>query len=232
MKKPIVPPSFLKQIAKKLKREKSLSHSHALNEAARQQGFSNYKNYLNAWKVDREQSKFDKEKLLKDISSEMDISKKALLAISFLQKFKTPFEEALRVLKQFESSEEALQSVCRCLNLKNEIQKSMLSYFIESKSDIQALPLKEHFVANKVFVEDLEYKIDRDDLVVYGSYNLAFKFEYEVPEENKNDSHFNREPMFGEFVMTIDKNMKMVMENPSIGEEVDGQLFMGSFKLG
>src|ERR1700690_4158220 len=177
MKKSFVAPSFLKQIARKLKREKSLSQSQPLDEAARLYCFSNYKNYLNDLKANREQSKFNKENLLKDISSEMDISKKVLLAISFLQKFKTPFQDSLRVLKQFESSEEALQSVCRCLNLKDEIQKSMLSYFIESKSDIQALPLKEHFIAKEVFVEDLEFKIDGDVLVVFGSYNLAFKFE-------------------------------------------------------
>jgi len=175
---------------------------------------------------------FDRKELLKDISSEIDIPKKMRLAISFLQKYKVPFRDSFSILGQFEHSEEALQAVGNCLCLEDDIQKFMLNYFIESKSDIQALPLKEHFIAKNVFVEDLEYEINRDVLVVYGSYNLAFKFEYKVTEEQKNDSHFNREPMFGEFVMTIDKNKKMEIENPSIGEEVDGQIFMGSFKLG
>src|SRR5579872_6745088 len=111
MKKSFVSPSFLKQIARKLKREKSLGHSQALNDAAKLYGYSNYKNYLNASKANREHSEFEKVNLFKDISSEMDLSKKVLLAISFLQKFKTPFQDSLRVLKQFESSEEALQSV-------------------------------------------------------------------------------------------------------------------------
>jgi len=52
---------------------------------------------------------FEKENLLKDISSEMDMSKKVRLAISFLQTFKPPFQDSLNVLKQFEHSEETLQ---------------------------------------------------------------------------------------------------------------------------
>ncbi len=169
---------------------------------------------------------------LKDVSSEMDISKKVSLAISFLQKYKTPFEDLLSILMQFEHSEEALQSVGNFLNLEDDIQKFMLNYFIESKSDVQAIPLKEHFIAKNVFVEDLVYKINEDVLVVDGNYNLAFKFEFEVPEEMKNEPHFNREPMFGEFVMTFDKNKKIAIEELSIGEEIDGQVFIGSFKLG
>src|SRR5665213_2666543 len=125
------------------------------------------------------------ENFYKDISSEMDASKKVRLAISFLQKYKTPFQDSLSILRQFEHSEEALQSVGNCLNLEDDIQKFMLNYFIESKSDIQALPLKEHFIAKNVFVEDLEYEIKEDFLVVYGKYNLAFEFEHEVPEELK-----------------------------------------------
>src|ERR1035438_5675415 len=148
---------------------------------------------------ENEQSKFEKEILLKDISLEMDISKKVRLAISFLQKYKTPFQDSLIILRQFENLEEALQLVGNCLNLEDDIQKYILNYFIESKSDIQALPLKEHFIAKKVFVEDLVYEIEEDFLVVYGNYNLSFKFEHEVPEELKNEPHFNREPMFGEF---------------------------------
>jgi hypothetical protein len=32
--------------------------------------------------------------------------------------------------------------------------------------------------------------------------------------------------------MAIDKNKKTTIGEPSIGEEIDGRLFMGSFKLG
>jgi len=182
--------------------------------------------------MNHEQSESEKKNLLNEIFSEINISKKALLAISFLQKYKTPFKELFSILRQFERSKDALQLVGNSLNLEDDIQKFMLNYFIISKSDIQALPLKEHFIAKNVFVEDLAYEFKDDVLVVEGDYNLAFKFEHEVPDELKNEPHFNRDPMFGEFSMTIDKNKNISIEDLSIGEEIDGQIFLGSFKLG
>jgi hypothetical protein len=85
----------------------------------------------------------------------MDMAKKARPAISFLQKHKTPFRDSLSVLRQFENLEEALQSVGNCLDLEDDIQKFMLNYFIESQSDIQALPLKRHFIAGKLPIKRL-----------------------------------------------------------------------------
>jgi hypothetical protein len=232
MKKSVVTPSFLKQIAKKLKKEKSLSHSRALDEAAGLYGYSNYKHYLNDSKISLEESRNLKKSLLSEIFLEKDISKKVNLAISFIEKFKTSFQDSLSILKQFEQSENALKLMCEKLGLKDDIQKSLLNYFIESKDDLQALPMKEHFVAKEILVEDLEYEISDDVLRVDGNYVLSFKFEHEVPEEMKDMPHFNPQPMFGEFIMTIDKNKKIAIEEPSIGEEIDGQIFMGSFKLG
>jgi len=179
--------------------------------------------------MNHEQSEFEKKNLLKDIFSEIDISKKAPLAVSFLQKYKTPFKELFNILRQFEHSEDALQLVANSLYLEDDIQKFMLNYFVESKSDIQALPLKEHFIAKNVFVEDLTYKFKDDVLVVDGNYNLAFQFEHDVPEELKDKPNFNREPMFGDFVITIDENKILTIEDLSIGEEIDGQIFKGNF---
>jgi hypothetical protein len=171
------------------------------------------------------------ESVLKRITVEADISKKVQLAISFLQSNKTSPQDSLQILKQFEHTEDALQLVGNSLDLENDIQIFLLNYFIESKSDVQALPLKEYFIAKNVFVEDLSYDFNNDVLVVDGKYNLSFQFEHEVPEEMKDLPHFNREPMFGEFVISIDKNKKITVEDISIGEEIDGQVFMGSFKL-
>lgn len=47
MKESIALLSFLKQRARQLKKEKSLRSCQALDEAARELGYSNYKNYLN-----------------------------------------------------------------------------------------------------------------------------------------------------------------------------------------
>ncbi len=70
MKKSLVSPSFIKQKAKQLKREKSLSQSQALNEAVQLFGFSNYKNYLNILEDNCKQSKVLINNLIKNISSE------------------------------------------------------------------------------------------------------------------------------------------------------------------
>ena len=53
MKKSFIPPSVLRQKAKQLKKEKSLSHHLALDGAAIYYGFANHKNYLNEAKVNR-----------------------------------------------------------------------------------------------------------------------------------------------------------------------------------
>ena len=41
---PLVSPSYLKQVARNLKKDQSLSQSAALNEAAKKLGYVNYKN--------------------------------------------------------------------------------------------------------------------------------------------------------------------------------------------
>ena len=92
----------------------------------------------------------------------------------------------------------------------------------ESKQKIQSYPLKEHFVTKEVFVKNLSYKINGDALFVEGDYDLKLEFEHEVPEELKNEPHFYREPMFGDFEVTIDRDKKITIEDRSIGENFDG----------
>lgn len=59
MKNSIVSPTFIKQIARQLKKEKSLSQSQALNEAVRKYGFSNYRNYQKTLKDNLKHSLLD-----------------------------------------------------------------------------------------------------------------------------------------------------------------------------
>jgi len=232
MNKSLVSPSFLKQKARQIKREKSLSQSQSLDEAAKLQGFSNYKNYLNVLAASRKQSESSEEALLKSISLEKDISKKAALIISLIHKFKIAFQDFFAVLGQLQTSEEVVQSVCEKSTLKDDIQAAFLNYFRESKSDIQALPLKEHFLAKAVSVKDLTYEFVEGELHVSGNYDIEFEFEFEVPDEHKHLPHFSRDPMFGDFEVTIDKDKKMTFENPNIGEDDDEMLYMGPFKIG
>jgi hypothetical protein len=76
MNKTFVSPSFFKQKSTQLQKEKSLTWHQALDEAARAFGFSNYKNYRNLSKVNRNHPKFYREVILKNISSENDKFKK------------------------------------------------------------------------------------------------------------------------------------------------------------
>ncbi len=129
MKKSLVSPSFLKQKARQLKREKSLSQSQALDEAAQQFGFSNYKNYLNVLEANLKQSKPAKEVLLKQIASEKNIYKKMDLAISSIFNSKIPFPEQLDILQLFQDSDDSdddydseKQAICEKLILSEDLR--------------------------------------------------------------------------------------------------------------
>lgn len=233
--KSLVSPSFIKQKARQIKKAKSLSQSDALNEAVKEYGFSNYKNYLNALEKNRPIPSSDSsEKKLRfnEIFSEKDSSKKEHLAVSFIHDFNPPFHELFEIINHFQYSAEAVEQICQQSNLQNEIQKSLLDYFVAAKSDIQALPLKEYFVAKSVSVRSLNYEFGESNIHVSGKYHLEFEFEMEVPEDGKHLPHFRRDPMFGDFEAVIDKDNNITFDNPSIGEEVDGKIYMGSFKLG
>ncbi len=232
MNKSLVSPSYLKQKARQIKRERSISQSQSLDEAAKLQGFSNYKNYLNVL-ASSKQSDSSKDSFLKAIFSEKDISKKAALTISSIHKFKNAFSDLFAVLGQIQDSEEAVQSVCEKSTLKNDIQAGLLNYFLEAKEDVQALPLKDHFLAKVVSVKELTYELVEDELRVSGNYDIEFEFEFnDVPDDMKHLPHFSRDPMFGDFEVTIDKDKKMTFENPNIGEDDGETVYMGPFKIG
>lgn len=226
----LVSPSFIKQKARQLKKEKSISLHQAYDEAVAPYGFANYKNYLNALKI-KSNLPLSREDIYKNFFLEKDVSKKEYLAVSYIHSFNPPFLEFLQIIKEFKTSEKVIQHLCSQSALQNDIQKSLLSYFLESKIDIQALPLMEGFVAKNVSVRSLAYKFDQSHILIIGKYQLEFEFEIEVPEDSKHLPHFRRDPMFGTFEARIDKDKKITFENPIIGDEVDGKFFMSKFKL-
>lgn len=236
MKKALVTPTFLKQKAKQLKKEKSISLHQALEETAVQYGFTNYKHFLNDWESNRQpESKSVIEALLIKLSSEKDMAKKLELAVPFVQNNKMSFPEMFDIFEQFRQSAEAGQTVCEnSYFLDHVVGTMLLEYFRQSKADVQALPLMEHFVAKNIVIENLECELITERLNVRGLYTIEFEFEYisEIEEDMKHMSHFNREPMFGQFEMTIDRNRQVTIANPTIGEVNEDGLFMGQFKLG
>lgn len=237
MKKPLITPTFLKQKAKQLKKEKkSISLHQAREEMAIQYGFSNYRHFLNEWESNQKpKSQSEIEALLRSLSSEKDMTKKLEIAIPFLQNNKMSFPEMFDVFEKFRSSAEAVQAVCEnSFFLDHVVSTMLLEYFRVSKEDVQALPLKEHFIARNVVVEDLECELITERLNVKGLYTIEFEFEYwsDLEEEMKQMPHFNRDPMFGQFEMTIDRNKQVTIANPTIGEIDEDGVFVGRFKLG
>ncbi|HUD02168.1 MAG TPA: hypothetical protein VMR37_07555 [Rhabdochlamydiaceae bacterium] len=220
MKKSLVLSSFLKQRTKQLKKEKSLSQNQALNEAAKELGYSNYRNYLNLLESTRKQSKSFKDVLLKKISSEKDMSKKMDLAISFIQKHETPFQDLLDILKLFRHAEEGMQSVCEQSNLKDEIQKYWLNYFLshEGKAEIEG-SFYENYIAKDISLSNLCYAIVGDRICVDGWYDLTIEFEFEVEDERYREyPHFQDHLLSGCFEITIDWNKEITTVNSDIGQ--------------
>lgn len=228
----IVTPSFLKQKARQLKKEKSITQSQALDEAARFFGYSNYKHYLNILDAG---SKL-KENLLKEIYSEKDILKKKELAIHFIKNFKTLFHEHLDILKMFQDSDysDTVQTICEKLNLiKDEIQSYMIEDFLTEEGKYEIHSLQPYFIAKEISLSDLAYEIDGDMLSVDGSYELKTKFDFEniiVNEEELKDERFNDRELFGTFEIRIDRNKKFTIVHSDIGEEMKGSFYSASFR--
>lgn len=224
--------TFLKKLAKKLKKEKSLRQHQALDEASKQLGHSNYRNYLNISKANRKQPESDKEVLLKNIYSENDMSKKLELAISFIQNYETSFQNLLGIVKLFQHSEENLQFFCEKLNLKNKIQSYLLKDFLTDEGKAEIHFRQPYFIAKEISLSDLTYEIDDDMLCVDGNYYLKTEFEFEIDENDpiSKDNRFNDRKLFGSFEITIDKNQKIIIVHSDIGEEFDGVFQTASFR--
>ncbi|MDP3562224.1 MAG: hypothetical protein Q8R83_08630 [Legionellaceae bacterium] len=253
MNKAIVSPTFLKQRARQLKKEKSLSQHQAYDEAAKESGYAGYKHYRNTL----ETTPKCKEALLENIYSEKDMFKKVELAVAFVQNFKIPFHEQLDILKLFQNSEEDaqfvyeklsldsglhdliqpwLQFVCEKLNfMKDEIQSHLLKDFLLGEGKDELHNIHPYFIAKEVSISELMYEIAEDTLRVFeADYKLKLKFDFEnvefENEEDRKDSRFNDREMFGSFGVTIARNKEITFEHSDIGEESGDGFFESSFR--
>jgi hypothetical protein len=216
-----VSPTFLKQEAKKIKKNQGLSMSKALDEVSKKYGFSNYRHYLNVYELNRTQSTSSKEVLLNTLSLEKDIVKKMEMVISFIKDFKIPFRDVLEILKSFHNSEEAIQAICERLNLmKNEIQTFLFNDFLtdEGQSDINLRA--PNFIAKEVSISDLIYELGGNMLYIDGNYVLTTESEYEFmcdeDDPIRKDERFKDREFEGSFEIKIDKNKKITMEHSSM----------------
>lgn len=219
MEKPLVLSSFFKQRAKQLKKEKSLSQNQALNETAKELGYSNYKNYLNLLKSKRNQSISFKDDLLKKISFETNMSKKIDLAVPFIQNPATPFQDVIDILKLFQDSEKDMQFVCEKTNLKNEIQQYWFNDYLTGEGEAEIYGFNEYYVAKDLSIKELQYRIDGDDICVDGGYDLTIKFGPELEDESDREKypHFQDHLWWGDFEITINRNKEITVVNASFG---------------
>lgn len=221
MKKSPILLSFIKQRARQLKKEKALSQNKALDEAAKELGCANYKNYLNLLEAKRKQSKSSKDALLERILSENDMSKKIDLAVPFIQNTETLFQDLLDIFKLFHQSEEALQFVCGKSNVKNEIQQYWFNDYLNGDGEAEIYGLYEHYIAKNLIVKELKYKIDGDLLCVDGEYDLTIKLGFELEDESYREKypHFQDHLWWGDFEITIDRNKEITVVEASFSPD-------------
>lgn len=203
----IISPSFLKQKARQLKKEKSINQHQALDEAAKLYGYSNYKHYLNVLEV------VSKRKVthFKNISLEKDSFKKIELAVNFIHTFKVPFHEQLEVIQLFYDPA-AVQSLCEKLGLmKDEIEQFLFKDFLTDEGKYEITFRAPHFIAKKLSTSDLTYEIQDGVLCVDGQYILTTEFEYELDADDpiSKDQRFNDRDFDGCFGVEIDMNKKI-----------------------
>lgn len=226
MKKTFVLLSAIRKRAKQLRKEKFLKWNHALDESAKELGFSNFKNYKNTSEANIKEYKSSLDILFKNMSLENDISKKMEEAISFVQNQNPPFKDILDILKLFHDSHELgehpdfewiddVHFVCVKLNLMtDEIQSYLLSEFFaeEGENNIHDFYLC-NYTAKKISISNMTYEIREDTIYADGHYRLTIEGESYEPPHNLEERELE-----GSFGVNIDRNKKMILEHSDISD--------------
>lgn len=218
MKKPLVSPSFLKQKARQLKKEKSLTQHQALEEASRILGFSNYRNYLNLLESNVPKPKPATEEQIEAVRLEKeDIAlRRAHSLIAETEASKIKLQELLARLKGAEGSEADVQSICE----KNQaLYKYLELYFFSDflrDEECEIEDFAPYHIAKQVSLKNLVFRFEDDLLFVEGDYDLALEFAFDYDKDDKSDT-FKDQEMFGSFELTIDQNLEIEFENQDIG---------------
>ncbi len=220
MKKPVVSPSFLKQKARQLKKEKSLSQHEALNEASKQLGYTNYKHYLNYLESSvpepRQATEGDMHALWLDKKEEM--SKRLFSVEPLFENFKISFPDLFNSLREKRESKVSVQSICE----KSALKEYLELYFLidalrDDEGDID--DYTPYHIARTASLKNLIYKFKKDKIFVEGEYDLVLEFGFDY---DKNDKHptFEDEKMFGSFEIEIDESRKITVGNLDIGHYI------------
>lgn len=218
MKKPLVSPSFLKQKARQLKKEKSLTQHQALEEASKLLGFSNYRNYLNLLESSTPKPKPATEEQIEAVRVEKeDIAlKRAHSLIAETEKSKAQLPELLTNLKSVENSETDVQSICEnSQSLHQYLELNFFSDFLRDE-DCEIEDFAPYHIAKGVSLKNLVFRLEDDLLFVEGDYDLTLEFAFDYDKDDTSDT-FKDQEMFGSFELTINENLEINFENQDIG---------------
>lgn len=218
MKKPLVSPSFLKQKARQLKKEKSLTQHQALEEASKLLGFSNYRNYLNLLESSTPKPKPATEEQIEAVRLEKeDIAlRRAHSLVAETEKAKDQLRGFLTSLQAVEHPGTDVQSACeKSLALNKYLELNFFTDFLRDE-ECEIEDFAPYHIAKSVSLKNLVFRFEDDLLFVEGDYDLTLEFAFDYDKDDTSDT-FKGQEMFGSFELTIDENLEINFENQDIG---------------
>lgn len=214
MKQSPVTPSYLKQKAKQIKKERSIPQHEALDEASKLFGFTNYKNYLNSLKAN---SRPQIGSVLSNLVAEKDSKKRLAVAMEFVSGNKVATCDLMEILKIFKS-EKSVTAICE----KSLLPKAIHKFMVEDLGRDESGEIEDYapyFKIEEVSVKDLVYRIEGDEIAVDGNYDIKLVVDGEVDEEDKDHPSFTPRYMDGDFELLIDRDQNITVKESSIGHE-------------
>lgn len=227
MKKP-VPLSHVQRKAKQLKKESpNLKHRHALDDAAKIFGHTNYKNYRN------ESEAYDKwltAALERGADAAMEeqsekLAAKFALVSPVFENFKVPIQDLINSFKNKKHTDEEVQSCCeKELSLTEYLELYFLSDSL-GNDDWDLVTDTAYHIPSRATLKNLIYKYgkntfdeptDAELLYVEGEYEIECKIMFEHTQEDidaRDDGFFDDRILTGSFELTIDKDKNIAIEN-------------------
>ncbi|MBK7845110.1 MAG: hypothetical protein IPJ71_15740 [Bdellovibrionales bacterium] len=229
--KSLVQTSDIKKKAKQLKKEKSLKHHHALDEAAKFFGLTNYKNYQNESDAYRKklEASLEAGSLIAMEEQDRKIGEKLKLIKPVFANFNVPIQDLINTFKKTEYADDAVQSICE---KESSLKEYLELYFLKDSledSDWDLVTFAPYHIPQKASLTNLVYKFGKDafdeetdseDLFVEGEYRIQCKIMFEHTQDDIRNCHpgfFDDQFLSGTFELTIDRNKRITIENLDMG---------------
>lgn len=223
--------SDIKKKAKQLKKERSLKHHHALDEAAQSFGFTNYKNYQNESEDSRKKLAVALEAGADFAMEEQDkkMAEKLHLINPVFENFKVPVQDLISNFTATKYTDEAIQAICE----KETTLKEYLELYIlkDSLEDIDwdLVTFAPYHIPQKASLKNLVYKFgknafdeetDSEEIYVEGEFEVRCEIMFEHSQEDVKNcvpGFFEDKVLFGSFEVSINRNREITIEEIDIG---------------